>query len=248
MLEGGATHFGDSQRTPLILAAQTNFEPSVINSLLQDGADLSAVDEDGLGALENALIYNNESAAETLLFWDADINRTSSDGYTPLLYYLEYSPSPKGLAFVLDYGADVQRRTHDGYTPLMLAARNRLPLELFILLVEAGADLKARDTHGRTTLMHALENTNDEEAITYLIDVGSSLSAQDENGKDPLTYAAIYSDDPMMIDLLLDAGANGWNSDYDGLSAFEYAKENPSLAYTQQYWRLNDERFTDWDW
>lgn len=52
----------------------------------------------------------------------------------------------------------------------------------------------------------------------------------------------------MIIDLLLDAGASGWNSDYDGLSAFDYAKDNINIAYTEQYWRLNDERFTDWDW
>lgn len=96
--------------------------------------------------------------------------------------------------------------------------------------------------------MHALEHANDYEVVAYLIDEGSSLSAEDESGKTPVSYAAIYAEEPAIIDLLLDAGAEGWSSDYDGMLPFEYAKENPFIAYTEQYWRLNDERFSDWDW
>ena len=231
-----------------MLASQINFDPAIAIGLLEDGSDLYAVDEDGLDALSYAIIYRNDAVSEVLLDWGVDINSARSGGYTPLLYLLEYAYSPDELTFALDHGADVQARTHDGFTSLMLAATNRLSREMFALLVEEGANLKTRDIYGKTALMHALENNSEYEVIEYLIEVGSSLTAQDEIGRIPLHFAAIYAEKPEMIDLLLDAGSEGWTSDYDGLTAFEHAKDNPNIAYTQQYWRLNDDRFTDWDW
>ena len=46
-----------------------------------------------------------------------------------------------------------------------------------------------------------------------------------------------------VISLFLSENVDGTLECNEGLTAFDYAKENPALLGTKQYWELNDARF-----
>ena len=59
------------------------------------------------------------------------------------------------------------------------------------------------------------------------------------NGKTPLMYAAQHCSSTVVIKKLLEYGAGTSIRSADGKTAFDYAKENPSLPHDDIYWMLN---------
>jgi ankyrin repeat protein len=59
-------------------------------------------------------------------------------------------------------------------------------------------------------------------------------------GTTPLIYAAQHASSTQIIKLLLDFGAKTSIRDVAGKTAFDYAKENKSLAHDEIYWSLNE--------
>ena len=57
--------------------------------------------------------------------------------------------------------------------------------------------------------------------------------------------AAAMTMDPAVIRLLLSAGARGDIRSQEGKTAFDYAKDNPSLKETEEFWLLSDARYQD---
>lgn len=69
--------------TPLILAASAGRE-KVVNTLLNEGANVNATTVDGHSALQYAASKNWKSICVTLLEKDADVNIADKRGATPL--------------------------------------------------------------------------------------------------------------------------------------------------------------------
>ena len=59
------------------------------------------------------------------------------------------------------------------------------------------------------------------------------------NGKTPLMYAAQYCTSTAVIRKLLEYGAATTTRSADGKTAFDFAKQNPSLPHDNVYWALN---------
>lgn len=105
---------------------------------------------------------NDLAAVKALLAQGADVNATSADGYTALMYTASYGNS-EIVRFLLDKGADVNAQDKTGHTALMEAAKQELDagdvmadyVGTVTALLDKGADVSVRDKYGRTALMYA---------------------------------------------------------------------------------------------
>jgi ankyrin repeat protein len=87
------TH-GDG-RTPLHTACRKqNRNLNLLKSLLQDGADINAVDMWGNTPLHTVVVHYKH-VAKFLLDNGASVNARNKEGLTPLLYYVTYHSKGK---------------------------------------------------------------------------------------------------------------------------------------------------------
>ncbi|NCD18806.1 MAG: ankyrin repeat domain-containing protein [Actinobacteria bacterium] len=146
-----------SGKTPLMHWAAVGDEDKV-QMLLDDGADLRAVDADGDGVLRYAMGTRNVRLFELLLTRGADANarRTSAAGVPgfTILHALAESGWSDGISALARHGANVEARGPGGTTAMMLAAgggRN----EAVTALHSLGANVNARDDEGDSVLYYA---------------------------------------------------------------------------------------------
>ena len=97
--------------------------PLLTISLLNQGADVHAKDNDGDTPLHRAAFKDASSTAAVLLSQGADVHAKDNDGDTPL--HRTASDNASSTATVLlSQGADANAKNNDGDTPLHTATRN----------------------------------------------------------------------------------------------------------------------------
>ncbi|KAM3455310.1 hypothetical protein MY3296_002498 [Beauveria thailandica] len=154
--------------------------------LLEDGADIDAIDEvGGSTALTHAAWLKADAMVSLLLDHGADVNLRDLDDRTALHWAAEgtYADLVEAL---LDHGAEIDCRVN-GWTPLLLAGRKWDELGARIL-VQRGADLNARDFHGRSVL-HWFAIQGCAETVPLLLRSGASVDMQDYCGQTALHWA-----------------------------------------------------------
>jgi ankyrin repeat protein len=143
--------------SPLADAAMRN-DPTTVKTLLGQGADLNAAQNDGMTALHWAALNGDLAMTQVLLHAGANVNAsTRIGGYTPL-----HVAAKNGHATIVEAllasGAHAGTADTYGTTPLMLAAASG-SAEAVTTLVRAGADVNARESgKGETALMLAAAN------------------------------------------------------------------------------------------
>ncbi|KAM3439393.1 hypothetical protein MY4824_002668 [Beauveria thailandica] len=154
--------------------------------LLEDGADIDAIDEvGGSTALTHAAWLKADAMVALLLDHGADVNLRDLDDRTALHWAAEgtYADLVEAL---LDHGAEIDCRVN-GWTPLLLAGRKWDELGARIL-VQRGADVNARDFHGRSVL-HWFAIQGCAETVPLLLRSGASVDMQDHCGQTALHWA-----------------------------------------------------------
>lgn len=168
--------------SPLSLAAE-NGHKTMVELLLEAGAELEATDSNGNGrtALHRAVEKGNYTVTELLLNKGAQINAQDKNGYAPLhiavlnedgemVKLLITKKAALNAKFALSgniasrVGQQVSRRG----TPMHLAAGKGFT-PIIKLLVQAGAEVDSRNELGQTPLFLAAL-ANSKEAVEYLLE------------------------------------------------------------------------------
>lgn len=115
-----------AQRTPLHYAAidlRATDRAAGVRSLLEQGADVDAVDEAGMTALHFAARRKDTDVVRVLLEAGAQVNRQDDRGYTALMHAATSSNSSVEMCALLwDAGGDPTVRTVQDYTVLTYLA------------------------------------------------------------------------------------------------------------------------------
>ncbi len=231
-------------QTPLHLAR----DPATIRTLLQLGADPTALDSAGTVADPAACARWGSEAFFAFATADivagciadgADVNTVVAAPWVPALFTAAAStPDPAVVSILLEAGADVHAR-HGMWqdTPLHHAARSGTP-QVVRALLEAGADVDAREDSGETPL-HYAARSGTSEVVRALLEAGADVDAWAKGyavdwgwGWTSLHLAARSNPDPEVVRALVEAGAElhapGEESYYHGNTPLHYAGDNPN--------------------
>lgn len=184
--------------TPLIMAVmQGNVEAT--NWLIEAGAQVSALDSNGLSALAHAVQESDEKNAKVLLAAGANPKETIKDNI-PMLTYAVTKNNPEMVRLLIDAGAGINEPYYgdSGKTALMVAAEKGYT-KIASLLIENTKLVDAQDELGRTALHYALENKQPS-IVANLIQAGADPSLQDKKGLRPWDVA--IEQGPSMINVL----------------------------------------------
>ena len=206
----------------------------VIDHLLYHGANLSAVEDEGLSALHYAILQIHPKQLERKIM----LNRTDLGGTLHLV-----TVDRNGhLASFYDENDMVKNTDHYRW------------LDAFINLILRGSDVDAVDIHGRTPLHIAAANGL-ADAVNVLLQSKAKLDIRDKFGKAPLELAVENStvgstnlpviigerfddmrqylrDQEMVVYLLLSSGASFTKCNRSGTSLLHHAvaKSQPYIA------------------
>ena len=187
--------------------------------LVQAGADVNAVDDDGATPLHLALVrtWGDSANAIALLARGADANARNREGETPL-HLATIRSDTTVVAALVQAGANVNARNERGETPLHLAWWRDQPPVVDKLLA-LGADADAEDNRGQVAgpvcnwsdIRFRMEQAT-VESVRSCIEAGTPLELRaGPSGSTPLhrTLSLFSSGEAIEVaSLLLEAGAD----------------------------------------
>lgn len=158
----------------------------IVLSLLEHGADMTAVDGSGYTPLLYACLLGQEEVTRTLLKHGADMTARNSHLSSPL-HLASYMGHVRLVRMLLEHGADANAQDVEGQTPLHEATGKRYA-EIAQVLLENGADVDAEDADWNTPLRLAVMRYNVEVA-RVLLDHGADKHARGKLGTTPADLA-----------------------------------------------------------
>jgi ankyrin repeat protein len=171
---------------------------------IQEGADLNALDAEGLAPLHIAASHPNIEIVRALLDAGADPNLASQKGDPPLTFAAENKAAGEAvIRLLLERKADPNGGGHG--TPSVLKAVQADNVPALKLLAEAGADLGAHH-FGVIPLVSAIQQKN-RPMVEHLIALGADVNLRIGNTRAPIGHASATAD-LELVRLLLDAGAD----------------------------------------
>ena len=161
-------------------------DKATLRTLLQQKADVNALQVDGATALHWAVYRDDLEMTDLLIRAGAKVNVLNREGITPLHMASLYGNVPM-IDRLLKAEADVKGRGPAGETMLMLAARNGKPEAIKVLLA-AGAEVNAKEPlRGTTALMWAVEQKHPA-AVKALLEGGADFRAKSGPAGLPRNY------------------------------------------------------------
>jgi ankyrin repeat protein len=155
---------------PLLVNASMTGRMSMVEFLLNQGADANIANNDGQTSLFAACTSRqsrHKDIAELLLTWGADVNRADKDGQTSLLEACIYEYCSTAELLLIE-GADVNKANNKGWAPLHTACHIGNP-PLVELLLNHGAYINIVNKKGETPLSIAKKREKHEAVAILLI-------------------------------------------------------------------------------
>ena len=218
--------------TPLMMAV-LNYDVSSVRLLLQNGADIGAVDKElesggGRTALHYAARFGNEPIVAELVASHASVDAIDNYGATPLYYACNFGHIGT-VRFILEHGANPNGvRRDESKSALrecpLVAAAKREHITVVDILLDAGADPNVTDSTKRTPLIYAARKHNTS-LIQRLLSKKVDIGRVDKYGENALMHAALGNNQAVdTIALLVEAGADISKKDKHGRTAVDKLK------------------------
>jgi cytohesin len=222
---------GDGQRP--LHAAASNGKTSLVQLLINHGADVNATDNNGYTPLHSAATADALPAAKLLLASKVEVNARNKSGDTPL-----HSAAQQGnadvVSLLLDSGAAVDGTNHNNDTPLLLAVANGRAEATRILLTHK-ADPNHRGgvsqnegnyiSFVKTQPLFLKATVDNLEILKLLLDAGADPEGDSEQSVGALA-GAISRNSADAVQLLLQHGANPNRPVLNGISPLDDAVAN----------------------
>ena len=232
LIEGGTDvdSLDDSYLKTALHRAAISGHKDVLELLLTEGAETSAIDTFSATPLYYAAENGHKEMIELLIALGSDVNDKGRDGKVPL-----HCAAEKGhkeiVELLIAHGADVSAKDMQGRTPIDLAMQRGHQEIVKLLLpksgdvsvsmhmaayigdlqrvekfIDDGAGVDTKDQNGQTALHYAAKGA-DIEMVEFLIAKGADVSAKDSHSLTPL-YEAVSGGHTDVVELLIDNGAD----------------------------------------
>lgn len=159
-------------RNKLLLMIASN-DKNMLKMLIEAGADVNVVDNDGSSPLYFAVSKNNLEAVKILVRNGANIDfrregeptgrlnhvTEHNSDYSTVLIKAINRGRIKVVDFLIKSGANLERRNYEGETPLMIAYRKKWKAAI-IKLLKAGANVSAQNKLKNSETVPTMETVN----------------------------------------------------------------------------------------
>uniref|UniRef100_A0A8C8EVL1 Euchromatic histone-lysine N-methyltransferase 2 n=1 Tax=Oncorhynchus tshawytscha TaxID=74940 RepID=A0A8C8EVL1_ONCTS len=185
-----------SMRTPL-LEAIVNNHVEVTRYLVQSGACVYHIEEDGYTGLHHAAKLGSLDIVTLLLeTGQVDINAQDSGGWTPIIWAAEHKHI-KVIRALLNRGADVTLKDKEMNACLHWASFAGC-VTIAEMVLNAGCPLSSVNMHGDTPL-HIASREGFLDCVTLFLSRGADIDIMNREGDTPLSLAR--SDSPVWVSL-----------------------------------------------
>ncbi|XP_033106876.1 ankyrin repeat domain-containing protein 50-like [Anneissia japonica] len=190
-----------------------------VNDLLDGGASVNQVDDNGRSLLSNAAFIGNVDVVKVLMNRGADVDVADKTGQTAISL-----ASRQGHSDIVDvlikHKGNLDHTDHEGWTPLRSAAWAG-HTDVVTALLAAGANVDSCDADKRTALRAAAWGGH-EDIVLKLLEHNANVNQVDNEGRTAL-IAAAYMGHSKIVEHLLDHGAEINHQDRDGRTALTVA-------------------------
>ncbi|KAH9494606.1 hypothetical protein Btru_019695 [Bulinus truncatus] len=202
----------------LMLVSKLEGCETILEILLQSGADPNMSNEGGKTALHFAVSENHLKNVETLLNYSADVNKRCHLGLT-CLHLCANKQDIEMVRLLFKHGADVNLDGYLGNTPLLLAANIAdVNSDFLNYLIDIGSNVNHINKEGFSALMFASDKGS-LESIKILCEKGADINAR--NSRDLKN----------VVDILLENYLSCSHfSDKDYLNCTKYVLDNGGSA------------------
>lgn len=203
----------NSGSTPLLTALSRGKLDWAI-TLIEKGADISAVSNNGYNALFATVQARktNHEILDTLIKNGLDINSRDNKGKTAIMHTRDATT----LGTLIERGADINLKDYEGKNALINLIKNPLKAStrktdsnklsgLIKLLVKAHIDINSTDNNGNTALFYFSEYTLD--SLDILTSNGADINIKNIHGDSALLHH-IKKDHNKVVRSLVNSGAD----------------------------------------
>lgn len=175
--------------TPLLIAVK-NDNAEIAEALIRAGADIDVAGKlFNATPLHYAAVYDYFQTADMLLYYDAEKDKKTIEGSTPLLA-ATWAGNADIADLLVQKGANIEISDNEGFTPFLMAAMNGDTL-IMDLLRRKGANIYATNNSKHNALALAVISDNTE-ATKYLLKIGDKWTDQGTQAMSPYDVAAKY--------------------------------------------------------
>lgn len=213
---------GNSQDPSLLVLAIDRRSVDMVQALIQAGANIQDVDEDGEPPLLHALRSRSERIIQLLLNSGASPNVTSRNGTSAILLAAQ-NGIPWMVQMLLNQNASLEPRASDGLDPLMAACQDGSE-EIVDMLIAAGMKADRSDDSGANALIYAAQSGTSS-LIEKILGLNPDVNCFDTSGQTVLHWAAKRNtqESALMVETLLTTGTNPTSRDFDFNTPLHYA-------------------------